>query len=206
MPLAKATLINTSTGAPIRVMFNPEEYTLTRQATWADARVPGLESPLVQFINGGIDTLSMNLFFDTTEDNRDVRLHIDLLTKLLELDPKNDAPPVILFVWGSLTFPCVIEALSRNFTMFDSKGIPLRATVTVTFRGSNPLELLIAKNPFRSLDHERKHIVKAGETLSQIAWQEYQDASLWRLIAQENKIDNPRKLQAGQVLLVPPLK
>ncbi len=206
MPLAKATLINTSTGLPIPVMFNPEEYTLTRHVKYGKVEIPGLEAPIEQFINGGTESLEMTLFFDTTDKDIDVRIHTELLSTLLLLDRKRDAPPVVLFVWGSLTFPCVIEGLTKNFTMFNSRGMPVRATAAVKFRGYNPLDILIAKNPFRSLDHERKYVVKEGQTLSQIAWEEYHDASKWRLIAGRNRVENPRKLPAGQVLLIPPLE
>lgn len=203
--LAKATLINTTTKVTIPVLFNPEKYTLSRQSQHAEVKPPGLESPLVQFVNGGAEKLQMELFFDTTENNRDVRIYTDLLGGLLMLDPKLDAPATLLFVWGSLTFPCVIEAISQNFTMFTPQGIPVRATVDVTFLRSNLIETLIALNPFRSLDHERKHIVRQGETLSGIAWEEYQDAGKWRLIAKRNQVADPRKLQPGHVLLIPPL-
>ncbi|MGH2412760.1 MAG: LysM peptidoglycan-binding domain-containing protein, partial [Microcystaceae cyanobacterium] len=49
-------------------------------------------------------------------------------------------------------------------------------------------------------------IVRRGETLSSIATEEYNDPSLWRLIAQENRLDDPRKLTPGQVLTVPPIR
>jgi len=48
------------------------------------------------------------------------------------------------------------------------------------------------------------YIIKAGETLSQIAWNVFQDPNLWRDIADYNKIENPKELQPGQVLRIPP--
>ncbi|MFW9817697.1 MAG: LysM peptidoglycan-binding domain-containing protein, partial [Candidatus Thorarchaeota archaeon] len=97
------------------------------------------------------------------------------------------------------------ESISKKFTMFNTFGLPVRATLSVTFRGYNDLKFLLAKNPFRSLGHEKVYIVKGGETLSQIAWNVFQDPKLWREIADFNKIENPRKLQPGQVLRIPPI-
>ncbi len=50
------------------------------------------------------------------------------------------------------------------------------------------------------------HEITAGERLDEIAFQYYGDASLWRLIAQFNGIDNPLDLSPGQPLLLPPLE
>ena len=48
-------------------------------------------------------------------------------------------------------------------------------------------------------------MVKRGETLSSIAQEEYGDPNLWRIIANENRLLNPRKLKPGLVLTIPPL-
>jgi hypothetical protein len=204
MSLVKAMIINTITGSPIPILFNPEEYSISRSAKFSDAKVPGLEVPITEYSHGLQETLSMDLFFDTYELDIDVRIFTERVAKLLDLDPGTDAPPVCLFVWGTLVFECQLENLTKRFTMFNSFGIPVRATLSVTFRGHNKLEYLLAKNPFRSLGHLKTYLVKQGETLSQIAWNVFQDSAQWRKIADFNKITNPRKLEPGQVLLIPP--
>jgi nucleoid-associated protein YgaU len=47
--------------------------------------------------------------------------------------------------------------------------------------------------------------VKEGETISLIAAQEYGDPSLWRIIADENRLEDPRRLAVGSLLVIPPL-
>ena len=49
------------------------------------------------------------------------------------------------------------------------------------------------------------HVVKSGDTLSSIAAEEYLDPKLWRPIAIENGIDDPRVLIPGTLLLLPTL-
>jgi nucleoid-associated protein YgaU len=87
--------------------------------------------------------------------------------------------------------------------MFNKLGMPVRATLSVTFRGHNELDFLLAKNPFRSLGHSKTYIVKAGETISQIAYNVFHDAGKWRKISDHNKINDPRKLEPGQKLIIP---
>jgi len=55
-------------GAPFPVQFNPTEYTLSKGAQIAEIPVPGLDQPILQFVRGQTETMSLDLFFDTTED------------------------------------------------------------------------------------------------------------------------------------------
>lgn len=204
MALVKAMIINTDTWEPIPIMFNPEEYSISQNVEFSDPKAPGMERTVTEFSHGTSETLSMELFFDTYESGVDVRLYTERIANLLEINPRTDKPPVCLFVWGSLTFKCMLQSITKKFTMFNTFGLPVRATLSVTFHGYNELKFLLAKNPFRSLGHEQVYIIKAGETLSQIAWNVFQDPNLWRDIADYNKIENPKELQPGQVLRIPP--
>ena len=67
MPLEKAILINTTSGDRIAVQFNPEEYTLHRDNTFAQAAVFGLSAPLLQFAHGNMQTIALELLIDTYE-------------------------------------------------------------------------------------------------------------------------------------------
>lgn len=206
MALVKAIIINTYTGEPIPVMFNPEQYTLSRSAKYTDANVKGLESPIPEWGYGSPEVLSMDLFFDTYESGLDVRLFTERIAKLLDPDEtaKKDEPPPCLFVWGTLTFKCRLESITKKFTMFNPLGMPVRATLSVTFRGYNELDVLLAKNPFRSLGHTKTYIVKDGDRLDHISWKVYDESGLWKKIADANNIENPRELESGRVLIIPP--
>ena len=65
MALEKATITNTVTGERIPVLFNPEEYTVQRDINYAQSASPGSSAPLLQFVNGNLQTLEMELFLDT---------------------------------------------------------------------------------------------------------------------------------------------
>ena len=90
--------------------------------------------------------------------------------------------------------------------MFDNDGTPLRAEVTVSFKQIKDEGQYPKQNPTSGgSPGEHLRVVREGETLAQIAYQEYGDATLWRQIANHNPIRDPRRLQAGQQLIIKPL-
>lgn len=77
MELVKAKLkITTLEGTPeVDVMFNPGEYTIARNMTYAEIAVPGLSMPLLQFVRGEAQTLQLELFVDSSDRKaQDLRL------------------------------------------------------------------------------------------------------------------------------------
>ena len=207
MPLTKALIINIDAADPLQipVMFNPPEYRIQRTNQFAEVGIPGLGSSLLQFVRGSsAETLAMDLFFDTTHDGVDVRTITDQVVGLMSLDAQTHAPPHLMFVWGTLICPCVLESVAQHFDYFNPLGMPLRATLTVTLKGSDTLEDLISGVPFESADRTKGYVVTAGDTLQSIAAREYDDPRPWRLIAQASNIDNPLTIQPGVALSIPP--
>jgi len=208
MPLTKALIVNTDAiiPLPIPVMFNPPEYRITKTNTFAEVGIPGLGSSLLQFVKGNSETLSMDLFFDTTDLGVDVRVFTELVVSLTSMNAQTHAPPKLIFIWGSLIFPCVLESVTQQFDYFNTIGMPLRAKLTVSLKGQDALESLLSSIPFESADRSKGVVVKAGDTLQAIAAQEYDDPREWRLIAEASDVDNPLTIQPGQSLVIPPLE
>jgi nucleoid-associated protein YgaU len=212
-PLQKAAIVNTATNQAIQVQFNPEEYTLNRENNFAQAAVPGLSGPLLQFVHGNLKTLDMELFVDTYEDGRDVRVLTARIVDLMDIDPRLHAPPILLFTWGPSdpdpnrhgAFTCVLSKVSQRFILFRPDGTPARARLQVTFSeytdaSTEPLEI-----KRETADYTKHHVVSDGETLSDIAARLYDDPARWRPIAIANGIDHPLRLGVGQRLLIPAL-
>jgi len=216
VPLEKATITNTVTGERVSVMFNPEEYSVNKDLTYAQSAVPGLSAPLLQFVHGNMGTLEMELFLDTYEAHRegskvlneqggDVRDLLRKILALMEIDRTTHAPPVLLFTWASLSFTCVLARASQRFVMFRPDGTPVRARVQVTFNEFRNAKLEAKEIKRETADYSKLRLVGEGETLSSIANDVYRDARLWRPIAIANEIDEPRALAVGTQLLVPQL-
>ncbi|HZT32866.1 MAG TPA: hypothetical protein VFA33_23470 [Bryobacteraceae bacterium] len=204
----KALIINTDAVVPIPipVMFNPPEYQLQKTNQFADVHVPGLGSSLLQFVQGNAQTLSMDLFFDSTDTGVDVRVFTELVIGLTAVNSETHAPPRLLFLWGSLIFPCILESVTQRFDYFNALGMPLRAKLSVTLKGYDLLESLLASIPLLSADRTKRHVFVEGETLQGIAAQEYGDPRQWRPIAEASGVDNPLTIRSGRGLTIPVLK
>ncbi|HPE51844.1 MAG TPA: LysM peptidoglycan-binding domain-containing protein [Methanothrix soehngenii] len=188
----------------VPVLFYPSEYSMEKSNEFAKITIPGLESPLLQFSSGGLETLNMDLFFDTYEMGEDVRKYTNKIADLLKVDPDIHAPPVLRFVWGNLNFTCVLTRLAKKFTMFTSDGIPVRATLSATF-SEYRTEGRSKERPLQSPDKTKIRTVREGDFLWAIAAEVYGDPALWRPIADENEIKNPRILEPGVEITIPPL-
>src|SRR5438874_9847644 len=100
MAFTKAVIVNLDTpGAPpIPVMFNPPAYELSKTNQFAEMKIPGLPSSVLQFVNGNAVSLSTELFFDTTDSGIDVRSRTAAISNLTEPDPFTHAPPRLLLL------------------------------------------------------------------------------------------------------------
>jgi nucleoid-associated protein YgaU len=67
------------------------------------------------------------------------------------------------------------------------------------------VEVQVKDNPTASPDFEKSYVVRRGDTLSSIAFAAYRDSSVWRDIARNNGIQDPRRLDPGRVLQLPSL-
>jgi nucleoid-associated protein YgaU len=227
-------LADPATGKPkpatqyYRVLFNPTDYQLTKNVQLAEMNVPGLDAPLQQFVRGQAEKLTVKLFFDTTDRAGGgpfaipVTQETDKFYSFVKIDRDKHTPPVVIFAWGTEAgfpganlpnqnaqkrhwFTCVVESVQQEFTLFSTRGVPLRATLTVTMREYRPLANQLTELKLKSHDKTRSHVVARGQTLSGIAGDYYGNPGDWRPIALHNEITNPRKLRPGTILEIPPI-
>lgn len=105
MNLQKAFFENLETKKQIEVQYNPTDLNFSKSAQFAEIAIPGLDAPLQQFIRGGTETLTVELFFDTTDEGMDEQASsVTKLTEqfyeLVKQNPKTHAPPRCRFAWG----------------------------------------------------------------------------------------------------------
>ncbi|MEP6464395.1 MAG: peptigoglycan-binding protein LysM, partial [Frankiaceae bacterium] len=196
MRLEKAVLTNTVSGERIPVMFNPENYTMSRESSYAQAVAPGTQ------------TLVLELLLDTYEEHRqdtrvvnragqDVRDFVRRITDLMNIDPGTHAPPVLLVTWASLSFSCVLSSATASYVMFGADGTPVRARLSVTFTEFRNADLEPKEIKRETSDYTKVHVVRDGDTLPAIAAAAYGDPTVWRPVAIANGVDDPRKLDVG---------
>lgn len=200
-------------------MFNPKELTIDRTNIFNDKNPVGLSSSILQFGGGNARTVKMDLLFDTYEQGIDVRFFTDRITGwdagvmfsklpkeakgLMDIDSDTHAPPICIFVWGAFIFQCVIDTVSKKFTMFLPEGIPVRATLNVTLKECREVKEKVIETDKQSADITKSWVVMQGDSLWAIAAKEYGNPEDWRLIAKRNNIKNPRILNLGQRLIIP---
>ena len=198
--------------------YNPPDYTVTKGAQIAEIGIPGLDSPLLQFIRGTTEQITLKLFFDTTEDGSDVREKTQKFYRLVKIDPDLHAPPVCRLTWGKplgglagpgspkeIKFHGIVSDITQRFILFKLDGTPLRAEVDVTFKEYKTIEIQWKEMKKKSADHSKVRTVKSGDTLSGISAEVYNDPGKWRMIAGANNLYDLR-IVPGQVLRIPPLE
>ncbi|MGB5759505.1 MAG: LysM peptidoglycan-binding domain-containing protein [Acidimicrobiales bacterium] len=193
--------------ARIPLRFNPSEYQIKKANNFAEIAIPGLESPPIQYIRGGAETLSTEFLVDTSDSMDDVRKkYVDAIRGLMTPNSALHAPPIVAFVWEDKRFEGVLESLDITYNLFDQKGVPLRARLAVTIKEYRPAAVQVQDPPRSSPDVDKSWLVRRGDTLQSIAGAVYRDPGRWRTVAEANGIADPRRLQVGTELRIPRLR
>ncbi len=193
--------------------YNPNEYTIETKNQYQRTAMPGLSTPITQFISGETRTISLSLFFDTYEKHEDVRKYTAQVVHLMEIDSDLHHPPICEFTWGKPLSPYmdykfrgIIDSCSQKYTMFMEDGTPVRATLTLSISEYRKIGEQLEDLKLQSPDRTKYRIFKEGDALWRMSFREYNDPKAWRRIAENNKIDFPRLIPAGTLLSVPPLE
>ena len=192
----------------LTVAFNPTEYGQNAANAYAEAAIPGLQAPLIQFGRGESQTLSLELLLDTHTYGEDADIRETALRRLdgfLAVDGELHAPPPCRVVWGSLVFVGVLTELQRRFVLFLDNGRPVRARVQLTFKEYVPVEIQVRSVPRASPDKRRTWRFREGDRLDRLAFDLFGDTALWRAIAQANGIEDPLRIEPGRLLRIPAL-
>ena len=212
--MEKAKIVNLDTGEEVKCLFNPNEYTFSKKNTWTSKKVKGQNVPSLEFGGGDSMTLRMQLFFDTYTTGGDVRTTTNKIWKLMNINTSladmtstKGRPPMVEFQWGATwSFKAVITSISQKFTLFRDNGIPVRATLDVDFMQAKEEGKYPGQNPTtKGSPGYRRRVVREGETIDWIAFDEYGDSTMWRHIADVNNLNDPMKLKPGQVLAIAPI-
>jgi hypothetical protein len=208
------------------VQFNPTELTFDKSVQLAEIGIPGLDAPLLQFVRGQSEKLSLELFFDSTEDGTgpgatSVTKKTDRFYSLVKIDPITHAPPICELYWnanfpgadllsGSASqarhsFTFVVESVKQKFTFFSPDGTPLRAMLTLSLREYKTLDQQLAQLNLSSPDRTHAYVTQQGDTLAHVAHTFYRKPIDWRAIADANDIEDPRRLAVARFLTIPPI-
>jgi len=198
----------------IPLQFNPERISLSKSATWHRSPANRAASAaLPEFAGAAPRVLSLDVFLDATLSPRnDVEGQVEtLLSCCVPTDRSvradRPSPPWVRLEWGrgrSAAFSACVTSVQATYTLFGADGAPKRATCSLALEeigGSTPRQNPTSGSPeMRSV-----HRVQDGDSLALLAWQQYGDATQWRVIAQANGIADAERLTPDTVLIVPAL-
>jgi hypothetical protein len=130
--------------------YNPKELQLQLQVPWATRSLTARaqDSMEVEFTGAQPQTLTLEMLFDCYERLQDDERTIEQLVGVLktlaavrdtspDADAEHRRPHYCIVTWGDRGIQplrCVIENLDVKYTMFDTKGLPLRAICNVKVR------------------------------------------------------------------------
>ena len=96
----------TEGGTRIACLFNPSELEVTISSTWEGNTLPGQSGPTLEYRGGESGSISLDLFFDTTDKGTTVATYTNALIKLTKIDTtlagysqaaNNGRPPWVKF-------------------------------------------------------------------------------------------------------------
>lgn len=193
----------------ISVQYNPSEYAMDWSVKYSEKAIGYGRNKKKEFVGEQEGALSFKLTIDgftsaNTDDEAkasDVSQEVDKLKKLLVIDEKLHKPPECTFKWGTLQFRGSVEKLDVRYTMFSSEGKPIRASLDIKITQKEEKKLAL-----QSPDRTKRQVLLQDTELFMVANEAYHDPAAWRQIAVANGIKNPRLVETGMVLRVPPLE
>lgn len=201
--------------------FNPDELSIGSEGKFTDTVRQGEDAPIIQYMGGSASRTELKLYFSTAasyeiksgssqkpikEKAKDVSVYTNQLMSLVLIDGKIHRPPIVTFIWGSLTYSGFVEHADTKYLVFEKGGIPVQAEVKLRFVTSNLwLQETAKQNPKESPDRSKCIVLTSDSSIWDIAEKEYGDASYWKEIAKANHILNPLEVPVGTHLKVPAL-
>ncbi|SEQ07212.1 hypothetical protein [Nitrosomonas ureae] len=198
----------------IEVQFNPQ----TLKLTYANENKGGDQAggSAKQFVGKSTTKLSVELFFDTTQQGTDVRYWTAKVGYFIRAQAQSQQsdkkiPPGIRFEWGTFNFPGIVDSLQETLDYFSEEGVPLRATLALgitrqdivfpTEQGTGKPGVGFTGQPGKApLDVVRGNGNGSGDSMPKMLGRNGGNSSNWKAIAAANNIDNPLRLKPGTLL------
>lgn len=209
--LTAGKITNLSNNKIVYFMFNPQEYTITKSNTWTPRPINGTNLPLVSFQQGGPQSISLTLYFDSQRQNGDVRSYTAPLWEMMMIDETKrntttgkGEPPPVAFEWGQLYFKAIMTSLNEQFMLFNTSGVPLRCKVTVTLQQFIDESDLPPQVPGQApaTTTTTTTTTREGDRLDHVAAQNGLPPENHRQIAEQNNVNNPLNVPPGTNLQV----
>ncbi|ACY12874.1 hypothetical protein [Haliangium ochraceum] len=156
--LQKCTIVSLEeSDIKIEALYNPNKIKISKKVNWsAHSPTPDKKQQLEYAASAKMQTrtLSMELFFDGSEQGKNVHaLYVSVLQQFTvpekystktskNKEEKVLRPPFVMVVWGTFPpFKGVLDSVDADYSLFTPGGMPLRATCSLSFTEVDPLQL-----------------------------------------------------------------
>lgn len=198
--LRPGSITNLSNNTIVKFHFNPHEFSISKSNSWVKRASQGNDIPSIHFEEGGPQTLSLSLHFDTQVEGTSVTSVTNPLWKMMLVDSSQanqrtgkSQPPTVEFAWGPLAFKSIITQMSEKFVLFSDTGIPLRSVVDISLQQyveegatSSDLGLTTANLPAPATQP-----VTSSDRIDLLADSMTGSPDGWRDLATQNNIADP---------------
>jgi len=195
-------------GKSYEVMLNPSSYTHQFEVEYNHRPAAGSPDARLKYKGTPPSTISFDLILDGSgvvdPEKTDLVKEVSTLKSIVyDYQGKNHCPNYLEIAWGVNTpFRCRLTSMSISYTHFKSDGSPLRAKVSLSFKGNAKLQTKRNQSP--DMTHAKS--VVAGDMLPALTYEVYADEAYLLELAAFNELDNLLYLEPGKQLVFPPLK
>lgn len=193
--------------------INPESLKSERGIVYRKDKQLGTTNGSNTFESYEPEKLSFSLTVDTTgvvegtQDTDEAYIKVKELENLLyTYNEEGHRPSYIIIAYGEMLFKGQLASMKIHYTLFNNEGIPLRATVDLSFSGFRCSEEDKKKYSKLSPDMSRLIVIKENDTLANLCHQIYGNSHLVAQVAGFNNLNGFREIPVGTELLFPPLK
>lgn len=209
IPLTFATAIPAPAGPPYIAMFNPENWDMKTNIVYYPKVKEGNDGLEQGFHRVDSPTLNFDLLIDGTGasgENREVLAEVLLLREVVLFNGVEHKPNLLAIIWGSQFFKGVLTSMNVKYTLFRANGIPLRATISLSFVEQRSSSEIISTMNLASADLTHKRLVKENDRLDLICQYIYKSPRHYIDVARANNLTTFRKLPVGAELIYPPVE
>lgn len=192
-------------------MINPDKLTLDRRIKYNDQQAPDKSQASSKYKYSPAATLNFDLVLDCTgivdSKRLDLADEIDQLLKLIyDYKSEQHRPAFVKITWGlGEPFRGVLTKCHTTYNLFDPDGVPLRATLQLSFSSYMDPKQIAKYEAKESPDMTHLVDVVQGDTLPGLSQRVYDNSDYTVQLAAFNGLNKFRQLKPGSVLTFPPI-
>lgn len=113
-----------------KFQYNPQSMDYSRGATYAQVKAPGMQYPLIYFVNGEAEEFELELFVVDRPSTGKINKDIDWCKSFLPKYRNDDffsRPHPLIYSYGNFVCKCVLTNFSPHIDEYDESGEPWMA-------------------------------------------------------------------------------